>query len=212
MKRFALALLALVLPLFLIPAYASPGSTSIIEAPAMSDFDKAIPIILEHEGGFVNNRHDPGGATNWGISLRRLLKQHDLSIYDYDGDGDVDAEDMRLMPEEDAVAFYRVEFWDRYDYDLLAPQEVATKVFDTCVNTGPRQAHKILQRALRSAGHRVEVDGLLGPQTRAAVIAVSNQQLVLSLRSEQAGFYRVLIVNRPAFIEFISGWNNRAYS
>ena len=36
----------------------------------MSAFELAIPIVLKHEGGFADNPADPGGATNFGISLR----------------------------------------------------------------------------------------------------------------------------------------------
>ena len=38
-------------------------------------FLKCIPIILRNEGGFVNNKRDPGGATKFGISLRFLNLQ-----------------------------------------------------------------------------------------------------------------------------------------
>ena len=35
----------------------------------MSDFNDAIPTVLRHEGGFVDSPNDPGGATNFGVSL-----------------------------------------------------------------------------------------------------------------------------------------------
>ena len=38
----------------------------------MSDFNDAIPTVLRHEGGFENDVNDPGGATNFGVSLRWL--------------------------------------------------------------------------------------------------------------------------------------------
>jgi lysozyme family protein len=33
-------------------------------------FDKAIEIILKHEGGYVNDPDDPGGETKFGITKR----------------------------------------------------------------------------------------------------------------------------------------------
>ncbi len=33
-------------------------------------FNKAVRIILAHEGGYVNHPADPGGETNMGISKR----------------------------------------------------------------------------------------------------------------------------------------------
>ena len=41
----------------------------------MSDFESAIPTILRHEGKFEQNAADPGGVTNYGISLRWLKAQ-----------------------------------------------------------------------------------------------------------------------------------------
>lgn len=38
----------------------------------MSDFNLAIPSVLRHEGGLVDDSSDPGGITNFGISKRCL--------------------------------------------------------------------------------------------------------------------------------------------
>ena len=35
-----------------------------------SSFDLAIPIVLENEGGYINDPNDPGGETKYGISKR----------------------------------------------------------------------------------------------------------------------------------------------
>jgi lysozyme family protein len=61
----------------------------------MSDFNQAVKVILQHEGGYVDNPNDPGGATNYGISLR-FLADHPESG-DFNGDGEVDAEDIANM-------------------------------------------------------------------------------------------------------------------
>ena len=36
----------------------------------MAEFSLAIPIVLENEGGYVDDPNDPGGETNFGISKR----------------------------------------------------------------------------------------------------------------------------------------------
>ena len=34
------------------------------------NFGKCIALVLQHEGGFVNNPKDPGGATNLGVTKK----------------------------------------------------------------------------------------------------------------------------------------------
>lgn len=194
----------------------------------MSRFERAVEFVLEHEGGLVNNPNDPGGVTNYGVSLRWAMGQmraggddlHDL--LDVDGDGDVDADDIRLMDRSTAIEVYRMAFWKPHGYDQVFHQAVATKVFDTTVNMGHVQSHKGLQRALRAAGQDVNDDGQLGPATRAAIARADAGALLAAMRSEQAGFYRMLIarnaalrkekVHVPDFSVFQSGWLRRAYS
>ena len=130
---------------------------------------------------------------------------------DLDSDGDIDADDIRTLTKENAAALYRKQWWDRYKYWLL-PDNIDWKVFDLAVNMGPRQAHKILQRALRSCEQKVEVDGLFGPETIRAARIVPWHCLFTALRSEAAGFYRSLVFMDPSREVFLKGWLNRAYA
>ena len=192
----------------------------------MTHFDHAIDIVLEHEGGFVDNVHDPGGATNYGISLRWLEKIGDLdndgfADGDIDRDGDVDAADIQMMSPNVAKQFYKQHFWDD-DYDLIFDRDVATKVFDMAVNMGAKQAHKLLQRATRSTGADIKDDGAIGPNTLHAINHAVGGELLAATRSEQAGFYRALILRNsalrskgfdvPDFNVFRTGWLRRAYA
>ncbi len=180
----------------------------------MSHFDIAVQKVLEHEGHFSNDPDDPGGATNYGISLRFLLQSeegmpaHIFETLDVDHDGTITAEDIQKMTVEQAKEIYKTLFWDKNDYNKINPQWIAVKVFDLCVNMGAPQAHKCLQRAVRAASSIVlEDDGVLGPKTIAAVNGVNLNMLLSALKSEAAGFYRSL--NRP---KYLAGWLNRAYS
>lgn len=174
-------------------------------------FEKAVEFVLSHEGGFTNDPDDPGGPTNWGISLRFLgsLSKIDDSGYapgDLDKDGDVDLEDIRTMGREDAVKIYEEQWWERYKYYNIKSIQVASKVMDLSVNMGPRQAHLCVQRALRACGSRVVDDGVFGPRTTAGVNNVDPRSFMAAVRSEAAGFYRGL--NRELYLR---GWLNRAY-
>lgn len=176
----------------------------------MSHFDPAVTVVLQHEGGFVDNKNDPGGATNWGISLRWLQKQG-INL-DLDFDGDTDADDIRLLPRVKAIKLYRRYFWDQWGYEKISDQHVATKVFDLCVNMGSRQAHLLTQRALRAVGWPVTEDGILGPVTLARINASRGSELLPALRSEAAGFYRLLAFTKSELREFLNGWLRRAYA
>ncbi len=179
-------------------------------------FDQAIQTVLLHEGGFVKNPADPGGATHWGISLR-FLRTQGLALGDVDGDGDIDEDDIRALTRDQAVALYRTAIWGRYGYDEL-PGVVAIKTFDLCVNAGPAQAHRILQRACHANGYVLKDDGVLGPKTRTAVDLLRDRwgapvaPLMAAMRSEAAGFYRGLVAADAELSQFLAGWLNRAYS
>jgi lysozyme family protein len=171
-------------------------------------FDEAVGFVLEHEGGYSDHPADPGGATQWGISLRLMRELG----YDVDGDGDIDSDDVAALTKPGAIAIYRRCWWDRYDYGSLGAQLVAEKVFDLAVNMGASQAHRLLQRALRaSGGVALMEDGALGPKTWTAARAADPWATRAALRSEAAGFYRLLSTMKPSLAVFLNGWLRRAY-
>lgn len=180
----------------------------------MATFEQAIPTILAHEGGFVDHPSDPGGATNYGVSLRFIKDHPDLG--DVDGDGDVDVEDILNMTRSQAADIYKQLWWDKYNYGAIHDQTLATKVFDLSVNMGASRAHKLLQTAInRAFGMSITVDGVIGPATRSIVNAcddVSEQVLLSAYCDEAFGFYQRLIANKPSLRVFEKGWKRRAYS
>lgn len=177
----------------------------------MSNFDAAIGTILKHEGGYSNNPNDTGLATKYGISLR-FLKTLGIDG-DLDGDGDVDPQDIKGMPIRIACDLYKQYFWDANDYGSINDQEVATKVFDMCVNMGAKRAHKIVQKALNVVnGDALVVDGVIGPITLGKINATDPTELLYALRNQAWEFYVAVIAANPSQQVFENGWRNRAFA
>ncbi len=118
--------------------------------------------IVRREGGFVNDRDDPGGATNYGVTIHTLRR---LGL-DLDHDGDVDVSDVKKLSLEQAQGIFEKEYFERPGIGQL-PENVQASVFDMYVNAG-NWAVKILQQVLGLFGETISVDGDIGPVTLAA--------------------------------------------
>lgn len=165
--------------------------------PRRDRFEACLPIVLLHEGGYVDDPADPGGATNYGISLRAARGFGSLA--DVDGDGDVDADDILLLTPAQAGAIYKAHYWAPLRCEAL-PAGVDLVVFDIGVNAGPRAAVLMLQRALT-----VKVDRVLGPQTLAAAALAEARTVIDRMAALRAEHYRAL----PGYPRFGRGWLRR---
>ena len=121
--------------------------------------------IVAREGGYVNDPDDPGGATNFGVTIHTMRR---LGL-DLDGNGRVNAADVRRLTRAQAVDIFITHYFEKPRIAQL-PDVLHASVFDMYVNAGGN-AVKILQRLLREMGFRVSVDGALGPQTLTAAEA-----------------------------------------
>lgn len=166
--------------------------------------EAAVAYALKNEGGYGNDFSDPGGPTNYGVSLRFL---RDAGI-DIDGDGDVDIDDIRGVTKAKAGQIFLERFWVSV-FDEMPPAS-AIRIFDHAVNAGPKSAIVVLQRALRAVGVTLKDDGVAGPLTRLAAVRAP-AELIFAIRCERAGFYRSLAQQRPQLDRFLAGWLNRAY-
>jgi len=90
--------------------------------------------VLLSEGGYTNDPRDPGGPTNWGITLA------DARAY---WKPNATAADVRAMPRSVAQDIYKSKYWDAVDADDL-PAGLDYTVFDYGVNSGVGRAKKVL--------------------------------------------------------------------
>lgn len=161
----------------------------------LTNYAKALPLILKHEGGFVNHPKDPGGATNKGITIGTLKR---LGI-DVDGDGDSDIVDLRSLRQSDVERVYKLFYWDAVKADQL-PSGVDYAVADFAVNSGPSRSAKHLQKVVG-----VTQDGDIGPKTLAAVAMRDPQDVVSALCDSRLRFLRGL----KTWGTFGKGWGRR---
>ncbi|MDR0480131.1 MAG: hypothetical protein LBH31_10105 [Burkholderiaceae bacterium] len=134
------------------------------------DFDTAFDRLIGYEGGYVNNPVDPGGETNYGITLNVAR------ACGYSGS-------MCGLTLSQAKAIYHDLYWDRAQCDQY-PGAVAFQVFDAAVNHGVAQAIRFLQCALG-----VAADGSVGPATLAALHSASVPEVLTRFNSERLNFY-----------------------
>lgn len=194
----------------------------------MASFDNYINTLLKHEGGFVNDPDDPGGATKLGITLNTWRKYG----HDIDGNGTIDVNDIKLLTPELAAPVYKTMYWDKVGGDFINYQPLAEIVFDHAVNAGPWRAVKMLQHLLNTKfGKNLATDGQIGPNTLNAVNSVNGASLYNKYRDLRESYYNYranLLEKVPAdtatFLatlnlspsdtakKYINGWLNRVWS
>ena len=156
-----------------------------------SSYDAALARVLAHEGGYTNHPDDPGGPTNFGITIgdyRTYVKP------------DATAADVRAMTLGDAKAIYRVRYWDALRCDEL-PAGVDYAVFDYGVNSGIGRSGKVLRCCLGLADNTSTVtDGVI-----AAAGAADGRALISAICDERLRFLQRLRTWRV----FGKGWGRR---
>ena len=152
--------------------------------------------IVTREGGYVNDPDDPGGPTKYGVTIHTMRR---LGI-DLDGDGDVDANDVRLLTVERATQIFLDHYYRKPNIDKL-PDPLRESVFDMQVNAGSN-AVKILQKLLNGLGSGIAEDGAIGPKTLAAVDLVKRMLGPNGLSDaygwERVEYYYAIARRRPA--------------
>jgi lysozyme family protein len=139
---------------------------------AASIYDEALRRLLRHEGGYTNHPSDPGGPTNFGIT-----------IYDYRKyvKANATAADVKAMTVDEAKAIYRAKYWDAQRCDDL-PAGVDYAVFDYGVNSGIGRSGKVLRRCLNlpddtSVVRDVVVAAAMHADAKALVAAICDERL-----------------------------------
>ncbi len=170
--------------------------------------------IVQREGGYVNDPDDPGGATNHGVTIHTMRR---LGL-DLNRDGRVNASDVRQLSRGQAVEIFIDHYFHKPGISKL-PQPLHASVFDMQVNAGSN-AVKILQHLTQKMGIDCAADGVIGPQTIAAVSRAFDgapQHMVDAYGIERRNYYFRLADKRVASRKYArsraggkGGWITRA--
>lgn len=128
-------------------------------------FLTTINRVLGHEGGYVHDKNDPGGETNWGISKRSYPS---VSI--------------KTLTRNQAIAIYYRDFWLKAHCEELS-DGAGYQLMDSAVNSGISQSIRFMQRAVGVAD-----DGIYGPITLAAIRKVTETDFIMLFLAERLEF------------------------
>lgn len=182
---------------------ARPRHADEVVAPAfLSDtgarFDTCLTLVLGAEGGFSNHARDPGGATNFGITIDTLREWRRSR----NPDAEVTVDDVRKLKIDEAKEIYRSRYWNIMRCDRM-PKGVDLVLFDFGVNAGPGRAVRTLQDVLA-----VKPDGSVGPVTLNGLNASTPEKIIRDFSAKRHEFHR----NDRNFDVFGSGWTHRTDS
>jgi len=157
---------------------------------AVEIFDRVMPRVFAHEGGYVDHPKDPGGATKYGITHKTLSAWRGKPVT---------KADVRALTKQEATAIYRAQYWAPIRGDEL-PAGLDYALFDFGINSGPARAVKTLQKIVG-----VPADGIMGAITLDAVSKRSPADLINALCDARLAFLRSL----KGWSTFGKGWGRR---
>lgn len=152
------------------------------------NFTDSLKEVLKHEGGYVDHPEDPGGETNFGITVKVARENGYLG-------------DMRTIPMTVVESIYKRQYWDKVKADSM-PESVRYPLFDYAVNSGPGAAARALQRVLG-----IKDDGVIGPVT----IAAANNYIG-HLGAALTGYRLNFMTDLRTWGTFGKGWSRRLAS
>lgn len=150
--------------------------------PKPTASDALLEKILGHEGGYVNNPADRGGATNFGITQNTWG----------------DRGSVEDITRDQAKDYYR-DLYTKRGINRV-PEHMRDVFFDMVVNHGYGNATKMLQGL-----GGVEQDGLMGPGTLGAIKDKTREDLI----NYRGNYYDQIVENDPSQEVFLKGWHNR---
>lgn len=164
----------------------------------MADFNESVAIVLENEGGFVNDPDDT--PTNFGVTQ---------AVYSTFLGRPATVSDVQAMPRDVAVKIYR-QYWNGIRGEDIRSQYVADALMDMCVLRGISAASKSMQRLFD-----LKQDGIIGPKSLEAINRWTSDSkgehaLVLGFVDECIVRFVAIVQANPVKLKFLMNWVKRA--
>ena len=189
----------------------------------MAGFRKALEVLLAHEGAWVDDPADRGGETFRGISRRhhpgwRGWQRIDAARRESNFPGSLERD--RYLPRM-VAHFYKTHYWDVFQGDTLAHDDLATELLEAGVHLGQRRAIRFLQESLNLLNRNgrdyadLVVDGLLGARSLQALAIYTRKDgsvaLLLKLMNLLQGCHYIAVMRvDPTQERFARGWLARS--
>jgi len=154
------------------------------------NWNKSFDLVIVNEGGYVDNKLDPGGATNWGCTqaVWEGYIGHKVSI-----------DDMKALTKEDVKPLYKKRYWDAIHGDAI-PSGLDYCLFDCAINSGVNRSAKIIQEIVG-----VFADGAIGNNTVSAITQLNPVTAINEFCDKRQAFLESL----KTFPVFGKGWSKR---
>jgi lysozyme family protein len=159
-----------------------------------ANFARALPLVLEYEGGFTKDKRDPGNWTGGKVGVGELRGTNKgIAAASFP------TLDIEHLTDAQIAEIYRAKYWVRVRGDDL-PSGVDLSVMDGGVMSGPSRSVKWLQAVVGETQ-----DGLPGPVTLNAAKKADAPKTIKAHCAKRLGFVRSLAI----WNTFGKGWSRR---
>ncbi|BCF76716.1 hypothetical protein SMKP03_20470 [Klebsiella pneumoniae] len=170
-------------------------------------FSKISSVILQHEGGYVNDPNDRGGETNMGITIAtwRAYAPSDLGI-------EATTNTLRNMTKEQAEIIYYNHYWEPKGFCKLETIKIALMLYDWTITSG-RAVTQVRKMLHNEYNINLVVSNTMDDDMIHCINAIEDQEQLLSRIAEvRKEYYRSLTITNGepnAQVRFLTGWINR---
>lgn len=171
---------------------------------------KLIDMILQHEGGFVNDPDDKGGFTYRGITRKNFPNWKGWQIVDTN----LPLKNGQIIKNEELEQYVRGFYYDNF-YHLMKIDEIDNMLISghlLChgVNAGIKNSVKILQKSINViCNDNINVDGIIGKITLSYANSDVQEEIANEMIVKRKEYYTNLAKRNPSQQKFLKGWINR---